>query len=39
MEMAILNRAQIEDLNDRFVAAFNRDDLDGVMESFTKPLF
>lgn len=32
--MAKMSRAQFEDFHDRFVAAFNRDDLDGVMQFF-----
>ena len=34
--MATMNRAEIERLHERFSAAFNRDDLDGVMEFFTE---
>jgi len=34
--MAKLSRTQFEDFHNRFVAAFNCDDLDGVMESFTE---
>jgi ketosteroid isomerase-like protein len=33
--MSDLNRAQIAEINTRFADAFNRDDLDGVMEFFT----
>ena len=34
--MTRTSRKQFEDFHDRFTAAFNRDDLDGVMEFFTE---
>lgn len=34
--MSGLDRTQIADINVRFADAFNRDDLDGVMEFFTE---